>query len=117
GLDILAENITDNPKNRTRFIAIAAAPVYGEDADSVTITFSTRHQSGALCAVLQAFQLAGVNLTRIESRPASSDSYRFFADLEGNILEQRVRDAIGQASVQAEYFEVLGCCATHREDV
>jgi prephenate dehydratase len=65
---------------------------------------------------LQAFQLAGVNLTRIESRPASADSYRFFADLEANIMEQRVRDAIGQASAQSEYLEVLGCCVTHREE-
>jgi chorismate mutase/prephenate dehydratase len=116
GLDVLAENITDNPKNRTRFIAIAPKPIYDKTSDTVTVTFSTRHQSGALCSVLQAFQLAGLNLTRIESRPASSDSYRFFADLEANIMDQRVRDAIGQASAQSEYFEVLGCCATYREE-
>jgi chorismate mutase/prephenate dehydratase len=112
GLTVLAENITDNPKNRTRFIAISRKPIYDDKSDTVTVTFSTIHRAGALCSVLQAFQLGGLNLTRIESRPVSGDSYRFFADLEGNILTPKVRDAIGQASVQSEYFEVLGCYST-----
>ncbi|MDR1065403.1 MAG: chorismate mutase [Oscillospiraceae bacterium] len=115
-LKILAEDIMDDPKNRTRFIAIAPRPIYDENSDTVTVTFSTRHQSGALCSVLQPFQLSGINLTRIESRPAASpDSYRFFADLDANILDSRARDAIGQATAQAEYFEVLGCYRNYEE--
>ncbi|MDR0857417.1 MAG: chorismate mutase [Oscillospiraceae bacterium] len=112
GLSVLSDSITDNAKNRTRFIAISRKPIYDETSDTVTVTFSTIHRAGALCSVLQAFQLGGLNLTRIESRPVSGDSYRFFADLEGNILTPKVRDAIGQASVQSEYFEVLGCYGT-----
>ncbi|MDR3209299.1 MAG: chorismate mutase [Oscillospiraceae bacterium] len=115
GLTVLQPSIADDLKNRTRFIAIAAQPVYDEASDTVAVTFSTPHQSGALCSVLQAFQLAGLNLTRIESRPVSNDKYRFFADLEANLLDPKARDAIGQASMQSEYFEILGCYAASKE--
>jgi chorismate mutase/prephenate dehydratase len=115
GLEILAPDIADDVKNRTRFIVIAAEPIYDESADTVTITFSTQHHSGALCAVLQTFMLAGINLTRIESRPVSADKYRFFADLQTNILSQETRDAINEASMQCDYFEVLGCYRTSQE--
>ncbi|MGL4595442.1 MAG: bifunctional chorismate mutase/prephenate dehydratase [Thermoguttaceae bacterium] len=109
GLDVIVPNIIDNPKNRTRFIAIAAAPMYDKSCQTVSITFSTQHLSGALCTVLQFFMLAGINLSRIESRPVSADKYRFFADLQGNILDEIVRDTCEQVSAQCEYLEILGC--------
>lgn len=109
GLQLLAPDIMDNPNNKTRFISIAAEPVYDEGCSAVSITFSTAHRSGALCAVLQSFMLAGINLTRIDSRPVAPDRYRFFADLEANILSGETLDALRQASAQCDYFEILGC--------
>lgn len=115
GLEVLVPDIMDNPTNRTRFIAIAASPVYDESCDTISITFSTAHKSGALCSVLQSFMLAGINLTRIESRPANG-KYRFFADLEANILSETTLEALRQASVQCDYFEILGCYPTTTEN-
>ena len=109
GLEVIAPNIMDNPNNRTRFIAIAAKPLYDESCNTVGITFSTMHKSGALCAVLQSFMLAGINLSRIESRPVSAEKYRFFADLQANILSPATKDVILQAATNCEYFEILGC--------
>ncbi|MDR2360610.1 MAG: chorismate mutase [Oscillospiraceae bacterium] len=109
GLDVIADNISDDPKNRTRFIAIAAEPYYDEKSNIVTISFSTAHKAGALCDTLQAFQLAGLNLTRLESRPGSQGKYRFFADLDASITDAAAREAIAQAAAQSDYFEVLGC--------
>jgi chorismate mutase/prephenate dehydratase len=115
GLAVIAPDIMDDRHNRTRFIAIASTPIYDDASDCVSVTFSTQHRSGALCSVLESFMLAGINLTRIESRPVSADSYRFFADLDANINAQTTRDAIGEASMHCEYFEVLGCYATSAE--
>lgn len=109
GLEVLQPDIMDNARNRTRFIAIAAAPYYTEESNTVSVTFSTAHKAGALCSVLETFMAAGVNLTRIESRPAGADKYRFFADLEANILTEQTENALGQAAALCEYFEVLGC--------
>ncbi|MDR1590341.1 MAG: chorismate mutase [Oscillospiraceae bacterium] len=110
GLEVVSPDIMDDAGNKTRFIAIAAEPLYDENCDTVSITFSTAHRSGALCAVLEAFMLTGINLSRIESRPVSADRYRFFADLQSNIMSGATRDALTLASMHCDYFEVLGCC-------
>lgn len=112
GLQVLMPDIMDNELNQTRFIAIAAQPIYNENSDTISITFSTVHRSGALCSVLETFMLAGINLSRIESRPISPEKYRFFADLQANILSPTTLDALRQASAHCGYFEVLGCYGT-----
>lgn len=109
GLSILAESIADNPNNRTRFIVIADSPQYNETSKTISITFSTVHRCGALCDVMQIFMLAGINLSRIESRPVSADKYRFFADLQANVMDADTFAALKKASVECEYFEILGC--------
>ena len=112
GLAVLAPDIVDDPANKTRFIAIAAQPAYDESSDIISITFSTAHKSGALCAVLQSFMMAGINLSRIESRPAGGEKYRFFADLQASVLDPKVTAALKQAAVNCDYFEILGCYKT-----
>lgn len=109
GLEVLAPDIFDQSGNQTRFIAISSEPLYDEACDTISVTFSLLNKSGALCAVLQSFMLADMNLTRLESRPASADRYRFFADLQANILNEKTLDTLKEAAVQCEYFEILGC--------
>lgn len=109
GLEILEENITDDQNNNTRFIAIANAAEYDSDSNTVSITFRTSHRSGALCEVLFYFMGAGINLSRIESRPMMGDKYCFFADLEGNILDEAVQRGLRHAGASSGYLEVLGC--------
>jgi len=115
-LSILAPDIMDDSKNATRFIAIAAQPYYDDMSNLVSVTFSVAHHSGALVETLQAFSLSGVNMTRIESRPAGTGKYRFFVDLEGNINDSAFRLAIARASAQSDYFEVLGCYSEAEEN-
>ncbi|MDR2530512.1 MAG: bifunctional chorismate mutase/prephenate dehydratase, partial [Oscillospiraceae bacterium] len=114
GLEVIAPDICDDKGNKTRFIVIAKQPEYDNRSDTVSVTFSTPHYSGALVNVLQAFMLSGINLKRIESRPgAVPDHFRFFVDMEdANILDQVVRDALNLAAMQCEYFEILGCYAS-----
>ena len=109
GLEILKENIADDHSNSTRFIAIAAVPEYNSQCDAISITFRTSHRSGALCEVLFHFMAAGINLSRIESRPMMGNKYCFFADLEGNIENETVARGIRHAEAACGYLEVLGC--------
>jgi len=108
-LDVLVPDVMDAAGNQTRFITIAARPCYDAESTVVSVTFSTTHTAGALCAVLQTFMLAGINLSRIESRPVSVDRYRFFADLRGNISDELMMTTLRQAAAQRAYFEILGC--------
>jgi chorismate mutase/prephenate dehydratase len=116
GLKVAAPDIMDSAGNTTSFIVIAAKPEYTAASDHVSVTFSVVHRSGALCEALMPFMTLGVNLRRIESRPGGKGSYRFFADLEGNIADENMRLALRQAEMATEYFEVTGCYSMEGEE-
>jgi chorismate mutase/prephenate dehydratase len=109
GLDILADDIADSAGNKTSFVIIATEPEYDERSTRILATFATEHRSGALCETLMAFHAQNINLTRIESRPGGQGRYRFFAEIEGNIMDDNVKSALEQAADTCTYFEVLGC--------
>jgi chorismate mutase/prephenate dehydratase len=109
GLSVLIPDIMDAADNRTSFVVIAGQPEYGPDSDLISVTFSTQHRSGALCETLLPFMASALNLMRIESRPAGPGKYRFFAELQGSVLDGRVISALRHVAATCEYFEVLGC--------
>lgn len=109
-LEVLQENIADHEANVTRFVVLAreARP---EAGDKCSILFSVSHRPGGLFEVLRVLAGAGVNLTRIESRPLRQDPgrYAFFADLEGSCAEERVSRALEDIRQAATSFKLLGC--------
>jgi chorismate mutase/prephenate dehydratase len=109
GLEIIAPDIMDSSGNRTCFVVIASEPEYDENCNLISITFSTEHRSGALCETLMPFMAQGVNLMRIESRPAAPDKYRFFVEVEGNIMNEEIASTLRYAAATCQYFEVIGC--------
>jgi chorismate mutase/prephenate dehydratase len=109
GLHVLAPNIMNSDNNKTAFVVISPEPEYDAHDDLISVTFSTRHRSGALCETLLPFMAGGINLMRIESRPAGIDKYRFFAEIQGNILNENAISVLRHAAAACEYFEVIGC--------
>lgn len=99
GLEILFEDVADNPGAVTRFIMVSLpGPIPPRTgADKTTIQVRLPHdQSGALLRMLEQFSVRGVNLSRIESRPSGSalGSYAFSIDIEGHVWEERIRAAL-----------------------
>ncbi|MDR0909956.1 MAG: chorismate mutase [Spirochaetaceae bacterium] len=110
GLDIIAPDIMDSNNNRTTFACIRRVPEYNSGDGFISLTFSAAHRSGSLCEALLPFYAAGINLTRIESRPSSTpDSYRFFVEIAGNILDPEVISTLRQVEAATAYMEVTGC--------
>ena len=110
GLEVLVPDIMDKKNNKTRFIVVAKAPEYDDQSNIISISFATAHKSGALTAVIECFALAGLSLTRIESRPTGTGvDYRFFVDLDGNVSNPQTLAALQNAAGHCEYFEILGC--------
>jgi chorismate mutase/prephenate dehydratase len=72
--------------------------------------FSTRHERGALRHVLEIFEQQGVNLTRIESRPARDKlwEYVFFTDLEGHRTDPAIARAIERLTEKSSMVRLLG---------
>jgi len=116
GLSIAAKNIQDNPNNSTRFFEISyrprdAAPIEIFDGDKVLIICQIDgSRAGSLCSVLEEFSKRGVNMTRIESRPARTilGAYIFFFDLETDAGDAALRESIRAVYDKSIWLKNLG---------
>ena len=110
GLDILKENIHDNPNNTTRFVVISRTISPIHTPDKASVTFHVTNQVGSLAQLLTCFAEHGVNLSKIESRPIPGKSweYFFFADFEGAMDEMELNKALQAAANCARELRLLG---------
>ncbi|WP_454809019.1 prephenate dehydratase [Paenarthrobacter nitroguajacolicus] len=99
GLNVLAEDIGDNPEAVTRFILVSKPGLLpdrtGADKTTVVVPLPEDHP-GALMEILDQFASRGVNLSRIESRPTGQylGHYFFSIDADGHAADARVADAL-----------------------
>ncbi len=110
GLKILKDNINYSEENSTRFIIVGGKKLRLKGADKVSICFEVSHESGSLYRLLSHFMFNNLNMVKIESRPIKDKSfeYRFFVDLEGNLGEGAVQNALKGLMEEALYVKVLG---------
>ena len=99
GLQVLAENIGDNPGAVTRFILVSRPGMlpFRTGADKTTLVVPLpEDRPGALMEILDQFATRGVNLSRIESRPTGQylGHYFFSIDADGHVGDARVADAL-----------------------
>lgn len=110
GLEVLAEGINHNKENTTRFIVLTKDRVYQKDAQKVTLCFELPHKSGTLYNMLGNLIYNGVNMRMIESRPILGRNweYRFFVDIEGNLSEPSIQNALKGVAEEAANMRILG---------
>lgn len=110
GLNVLKRNIQNNDKNTTRFIVISKELAIPNDAQKISLIFALPHKTGSLYRVLGRFSMAGLNLTKLESRPIENSefSYYFYVDVLGNVKDEETLDLICALSDELPEFEFLG---------
>lgn len=98
GLNFVAKNIEDYKHNYTRFFVLSKTFPGKTGSDKTSIMFSLQDKPGALYNALKPFRDAGINLTKIESRPAKIRKweYIFFVDFIGHIDEKTVKDTLDE---------------------
>lgn len=109
-LHILENDIQNSSNNRTRFIVISRRLFIPDGAQKISLCFSLPHKTGSLYSVLARFAAAGLNLTKIESRPIAEKNfeYDFYLDFTGNVHEERTLNLLCALNDELPRFSFLG---------
>ncbi len=110
GAEVLVRGIEDHTENWTRFYVLVPGPGVEEPgANKMTLAFALEHRPGTLMEALEVFRQAGVNLTKIESRPVLGRpwEYVFFVDLAFED-RARVEEAVEKLRTVCREVQVLG---------
>jgi prephenate dehydratase len=118
-LEVLAENMEDNPANFTRFLALSREPLPSGEPGSgdykSSLVFSLRNQPGALFKALSVFALRDIDLTKIESRPIPGQpwEYMFYVDFAGHAQAAVCQRALDNLGEYATFLRILGSYIRH----
>ncbi len=110
GLNVLAEQIEDNPSNTTRFAVIGDRKHPRTGRDKTAMMFQVAHRPGGLADALNVFKRHRLNLTWIESFPVPGEkgAYLFFVEMEGHETDVRLRRTLAALKNKTLRLEVLG---------
>lgn len=123
GLEILADPIQNVADNRTRFVVIAR-PAMAPDPSwlasgatggaarpmRTTLAMAIPNEPGALHRVLGILAEAGINMSKLESRPLRGRTweYVFWVDLDCDAAEPVARAAIAAVGASVPMLRILG---------
>ena len=109
-LNIVANNIEDDPNNTTRFLVVGRHEVRPSGNDKTSLMVTVHNKAGALYSLLEPIARHGVSMTKIESRPSrvSKWDYVFFVDVEGHVEDENVAAALKELQTEASLLKVLG---------
>ncbi|NVK24160.1 MAG: chorismate mutase [Gammaproteobacteria bacterium] len=113
GLQVIAEALANQKENYSRFIVLApkAVDVSTQIPSKTTWIMSTEQKPGALVDALIILKEHNVNMYRLESRPITGNPWEemFYVDVEGNIQDDNLKNAIEALTKSTRYLKVLGC--------
>ncbi|HIT89271.1 MAG TPA: prephenate dehydratase, partial [Candidatus Merdenecus merdavium] len=109
-LDVIADEIYYSENNSTRFIIVTNQKIFLKDASRISICFEGIHKAGSLYNLLSHLIYNGLSMTKIESRPIEGKDfeYHFFIDIEGNLEDSSVLNALSGLSYEAKNLKILG---------
>lgn len=114
GLEVLENNVEDNPHNFTRFLVLSN-PAKADflralnEANKSSIVFSLPHEEGSLSQVLSILSFYRINLTKIQSLPIIGREweYLFYVDVTYDNLT-RYRQSIDAITPLTRDLVILG---------
>jgi prephenate dehydratase len=110
-LEVLEEGIEDLESNYTRYLILSKSQEISSGANQTSIVFSAKNVPGMLFRSLGVFALRDINLGRLESRPVYGKPWEYFLylDIEENVENERLTNAINELEGISTYVKILGC--------
>ena len=110
GVPALRPHIEDNRHNATRFLVIGRQASGPSGHDKTSLLFAMKNEPGSLYRILEPFVRAGLNLSKIESRPAKIRAWEYviFVDFEGHRETPAVAAALREIGERTLHLRVLG---------
>jgi 3-deoxy-7-phosphoheptulonate synthase len=119
GLVELAASIADHPDNTTRFLLFRAPVAHGAAAEfeaaaspadrKTSLVFAVADKPMALARSLAAFGEHGLNVSKLDSKSRLGTSdYAFYADVDGDVTEERFADALRELREHTTSLHVIG---------
>lgn len=114
GLAVLAENVEDRPDNQTRFLVVvpretSATPPRQGSSMKTAVLVEVANQPGALLKILSPLADRGINLSKLESRPAGEPwTYRFFVEFDEDAESPAAIDALAEVASRSVGLQILG---------
>jgi chorismate mutase/prephenate dehydratase len=112
-LHALEKSIANQTENHSRFILVARKPI--DVAEQIpaktTLVIATGQKPGALVECLLVLKNKGINMCKLESRPIQGRPWEemFYVDVEANLKNLALQEAISQITEQTNFIKVLGC--------
>ncbi len=122
GGEVLVAGIEDRAENYTRFHLVTRGDAVLDRTDpglqganKMSLAFAVEHRPGTLVAALEGLATAGVDLTKIESRPVPGSpwEYVFYVDVRFTGLGQ-AEEALNALRAHCRMVKVLGIYAAAR---
>lgn len=109
-LNILNKNINFSHQNYTRFAVVSKKAARDPKADKVSLIYTLPHKAGSLYQSLGYFANHHINMLKIESRPIIGKSweYFFYIDIEGNLNDPNIQEALLELTSIVTYIRMLG---------
>lgn len=110
GLSIIADGIQSANDNYTRFICISREMELYPGDNKVSLVLQTPHKPMGLYNTIGKISNLGVNICKLESRPAPESDYTFmfYFDLDASIRTPAVQQVLSDLEATPEYFNFLG---------
>lgn len=110
GLFVIDDTVANSDSNFTRFICISKNTEIYPGADHMSIIMNLPHTPGSLYSLISKFAAAGLNLTKLESRPIPGKDFEFsfYFDLEASVYSDDALAILDELAASDNNFQFLG---------